>query len=183
MDIGIFNKVFKGLVPENFNPLEHGLHIYKESDIPADYYDVSKLLCKIDQLIYNPKKNAYLQLLQWKKIGKAASELLVFQQEMIKNWAEESEQWKAGKARNNRKRWSAGEDELLIEYVSKNVSIHEISKIFGRTPAAISTRVSELVGINKLSQEIAGKFIGKLNGMDIEAHIDGTLIKNKKEGK
>ena len=76
------------------------------------------------------------------------------------------------------KRWSKEEDELLINLVcDETQNIHQLSSIFGRSPTAIKSRVSELVGVRKLTQEIAGRFIGRIDGEDISGNISGTVYK------
>lgn len=88
---------------------------------------------------------------------------------------------KAAAARKNA-RWTDEEDTALIEMiVQEDVGIHELSTAFGRSPASISTRLSKLVGIGRISQEIVGKFVGTLNGEEVSGSIDGTLIKNNKK--
>lgn len=75
------------------------------------------------------------------------------------------------------KRWSKEEDELLIEWVCSDVSITKISLSLGRTVPAIKTRLTYLVGIKRLSQKVAGKFIGEINGKQSEANLVGTIYK------
>lgn len=76
------------------------------------------------------------------------------------------------------KRWSEEEDELLIEMVCQNRSLLEVSTAMGRTVSSIKTRVSNLVGVKRLSQEIAGKFVGTLNGENVSGVINGTVRKD-----
>lgn len=77
-----------------------------------------------------------------------------------------------------RKRWTSQDDELLIEMASHDdTTIVDLSQQFGRTPGAIQSRISKLVGIKKMSAEIAGRFIGTLNGEFVEGDIDGTVSK------
>lgn len=79
---------------------------------------------------------------------------------------------------NSRKRWTDTEDNLLIEAVcSEGATPARISAQFGRTPSAISSRLTYLVGVKKLSQKIAGKFIGKINGEDVNGMAVGTVYK------
>ena len=78
------------------------------------------------------------------------------------------------------KRWTNGEDEWLIEQICKeDASLFEISTTLGRTPASVQARVTKLVGLHRLSEKIAGKFIGNIGDEHVEAHIDGTLIKEE----
>lgn len=78
------------------------------------------------------------------------------------------------------KRWTDAEDNELIELVcDPDLSILDISVTMGRTVPAIKTRVSKLVGLKRLSQEIAGRFIGTINGNHAECVIDGTIYKEQ----
>lgn len=81
-------------------------------------------------------------------------------------------------ARGN-KRWTSDEDNELIEQVCReDINIHKLSAIFGRSPGAIKTHISELVGRKKISQEIAGRFIGMIDGELTDAKINGTIYKD-----
>ena len=76
------------------------------------------------------------------------------------------------------KRWTNEEDETLINLVCEGKeNIHRISTILGRSPGAIQTHISYLVGRKRLTQEIAGRFIGTIDVKSAEAEICGTLIK------
>lgn len=77
------------------------------------------------------------------------------------------------------KRWTEAEDNELIELVCEpKLSILDISVTMGRTVPSIKTRVSKLVGLKRISQEIAGRFVGSINGIDSDCVLDGTLFKN-----
>lgn len=140
--------------------------------------DMIRLINKIDELTYHPAGNAFKQLQEWRKIGKhmgaiieTCYELNMASENQIKRLSD-----KTGERSN--KRWSNREDEDLIDLIcDHNASIIEISSILGRSPAAIQRRLSHLVGIKRVSSEVAGKFIGTLNGASIEGNIRGQLIK------
>lgn len=75
-------------------------------------------------------------------------------------------------------RWSDVEDEMLIELACReDISMLEMSTAMGRSVPAIKSRLSKLVGIKRLSQEVAGRFIGTINGNHAECVIDGTIYK------
>ena len=77
-----------------------------------------------------------------------------------------------------KKRWSKEEDEMLINLVCEgNENIHQISTILGRSPGAIQSHISFLVGRKRLTQEVAGKFIGTINGETTQAEICGTVYR------
>ena len=76
------------------------------------------------------------------------------------------------------KKWDKDEDELLIDLASQDdYTTTKIAVYMGRTPSAIQSRISYLVGIKKLSQEIAGRFIGTLNGQSVNGYIEGSVLK------
>lgn len=76
------------------------------------------------------------------------------------------------------KKWTVEEDEVLIELASRdNATPMSIATEMGRSPGAIQSRLSQLVGIGRVSQEIAGRFIGTLNGEHVAGIIDGELRK------
>ena len=80
------------------------------------------------------------------------------------------------------KKWTKEEDEFLIEMIcDSRCSMLELSTTMGRTVPAIKTRVSKLVGLKRISQEVAGKFIGTINGNHAECVLDGTLYKEVKK--
>ena len=77
------------------------------------------------------------------------------------------------------KRWTKEEDEELINLVcDDSFSMLEISTMLGRTVPSIKTRVSKLVGLKRLSQEVAGRFIGMINGNHANCVLDGTVYKD-----
>ena len=76
------------------------------------------------------------------------------------------------------KRWTNEEDETLINLVCDGKeNIHRISTILGRSPGAIQSHVSYLVGRKRLTQEVAGKFIGMIDGKSAEAEICGKVYR------
>ena len=100
-------------------------------------------------------------------------------QDMLDKQYEQIERYeKAASARKNA-RWTPDEDNALVEMAVQGVGIHELSTMFGRSPASISTHLSKLVGIGRISQDIVGRFFGTLNGEEVSGRIDGTLVKSK----
>jgi len=76
------------------------------------------------------------------------------------------------------KRWTKEQDLALIDYVCQDgVNMAQVAAAFGRTPEAIKSRITYLVGVKKLSQAIAGRFIGTIDGIKTDAQIDGVVLK------
>lgn len=76
------------------------------------------------------------------------------------------------------KRWTKNEDEWLIEAVCHDEKLFKIAAALGRTPSAVQTRITYLVGVKRLSQQVAGKFIGTANGEEFKAALVGTIYKD-----
>lgn len=101
-------------------------------------------------------------------------------QKMVEDQGKQIERYEKAASARKYARWTDEEDTALVEMVAEgNIGIHELSTAFGRSPASISTRLTKLVGIGRISQEIVGKFVGTLNGEKVEGQIDGTLTKGK----
>ena len=83
----------------------------------------------------------------------------------------------------SRKRWSKDEDEFLIDAIAGGQTALYVSSVLGRTAEAIKTRVSYLVGISKIESDVAGTFIGTLNGVEVSGNLEGKLKKKPKPSK
>lgn len=79
---------------------------------------------------------------------------------------------------NARRKWTEKEDNLLIEEVCKDdANLAKLAIMFGRSPGALQSRITHLVGVKKISQAIAGKFVGKIDGVLTESDIAGVVYK------
>ena len=120
------------------------------------------------------------QLKIFKKYVPALISVYYAQQEIVMAAVKNEERVTNNRLDRNRKKWDKDEEELLIELAANDEwSLTQIAIAMGRSPSAIQTKISQLVGVNRLSQEIAGKFIGSINGEQIDGDICGTLIKKK----
>ena len=83
----------------------------------------------------------------------------------------------AGKGERANKRWTDFEDNKLIELVCSGQSIYSVAYDMNRSVAAIQNRLTHLVGVNRISQSVAGKFVGTANGSEFTANLIGKLFK------
>lgn len=167
---------------KDYNPGEEGIHLLNFTSIADEmgYQNLMEGLHKtqrgINELLSNPKDNPYVQLQKWRKLGQSMKVMINTFQEVTDGYKNQIDRVSNLTMENSNKRWSKEADEKLIDCIcSGKYSLVELSTIFGRTPTAISSRVSYLVGIQRLSQEIAGNFIGKLNGENIQGKIEGVI--------
>jgi hypothetical protein len=80
---------------------------------------------------------------------------------------------------NNNTRWSAEEDEHLIELACAGESPVKMAATFYRSPAAVATRISQLVGVKRLFINVNGRFVGTLDEVvEVDTHVDGRLYRD-----
>lgn len=143
-----------------------------------------KIVMRVSKLQQNPGGNAYIQLKEWKKLGDEIIKYFYTYGMVMQKSATVNQEIAEGVARNNNSRWTKEEDERLIEIVCSHRddwAPFEIAASFGRSIPAIKSRVSKLVGLNRVSQEVAGHFFGTIDGIEMSGSIDGTVYKNVKK--
>ncbi len=146
---------------------------YKRSEIEPI---LNKLYC----LCVQPKGNAFNQLQQFRKYVPILIDAYIFLNKFSVCAAKSTDDSKSNIERNRNKRWTKEDDETLIEYVcSSDESIASVAKIFGRSPASVQSRITKLVGIERLSKEVAGRFLGTIDGHQISGDIKGIVSKQK----
>ncbi len=137
----------------------------------------NNICVKLQELCIAPKGTAFHQLQQFRRMVPVLIKAYCEQFEINTAAVEEIERINARVEKNKNKRWSTEEENYLIDLIVKDVPIVEISTILGRSASAITTKVSSLVGLQRLSQNVAGKFFGTINGEEISGVIKGTVQK------
>lgn len=75
---------------------------------------------------------------------------------------------------NRNKRWDDDDDEFLIQHAASGDDVMELARALGRTPAAIATRLSTLIGIPR--SEFVEKYLdGELDGEEIRGLFKGKM--------
>lgn len=134
---------------------------------------------KIIEVNENPKGNLARQFKELRTASKTILDAYFLYVDITKQAIKEADRLQNCVDRNH-KRWSQEEDEKLIESVTSDNfnpdgGFIDMARMFGRTPGAIQSRITYLVGIKRISQNVAGKFQGKVNGIDTEGYIEGVL--------
>lgn len=123
-------------------------------------------------------KNSFAYILELQDLVRKLSQQVLVQQEVLEKALSELHRMDDQVGERSRKRWTEQEDNLLIEEAAKdNTTTVELARIFGRTPGAIQSRITYLVGIERLSSKVAGRFIGTIDGEQAEVEIDGIVSK------
>ena len=153
---------------------------YKRTDDDVLMYrcDNNEAAYKLSTIIQNRPKSIVVELNTYRKYVPQLIKALIDATMVMNASVKQSERYANPKAEKDHKRWTENEDKMLIDMVCyKDCSMMEIATTFGRTVSAIQTRLTYLVGVKRLSQQIAGKFIGKINGEQTEADLVGTVYK------
>lgn len=68
------------------------------------------------------------------------------------------------------------EDSALIELTAdEKETLASIAVTLGRSPQPVASKVSQPVGVRKMSRNVAGRLIGTFNGAQIEGDLNGTV--------
>lgn len=160
---------------ENFyKPYEDGVLAVNFKEYPEE--TGTELGYQLIQLIENPKGSAFHQLQAWRKLGKKLLKFMKGQNDIIQLQKKATKRIYDSASEKNYKRWTPEEEETLIELATRsNVSLVELATTFGRTPSAIQTKLTNLVGLKRVDRKVVGRFIGNLNGEHVEGFVDGII--------
>lgn len=139
----------------------------------------SSVVTDIYALIVHPPKSAFAKINAYQELLRRAALRILALEDLKEAMMLEIERHESNVGEQSRKRWTPEDDELLIEVAAQDgATIFGMAKEFGRTPGAIQSRISHLVGVKRMSAEVAGRFIGTLNGQFVEGDIDGVVSKS-----
>ena len=159
--------------PEGYDPRDDGMLLLNREILKGNKQLERSIIAL--QGIHHPKKNVFVTMQEYRENADKAITALMNTKELIAYLCELIERMMADEDANKYKRWTKEADEALIEMICQGDNIYTIATALGRSPSSIHTRTSKLVGINRISKEIAGEFMGTLNGADIKGRIEGTL--------
>ena len=153
--------------------------IYSAKDIPPETVGVvTDALFRLMKVIQNKPKSMIVELNVFRKYVPVLIKAYCINSDVTKKALKQVDRTLGAGMTNANKRWTDVEDNALIEMACKpNATMASLSTTFGRTPVAISARITTLVGRKRLSQEIAGRFVGYIDGVRSESTIMGTVYK------
>lgn len=155
--------------------LYHSERVERTSDGVATALRQHDALLGVAGMHYHATKPVHQRLKIWAEIAMAYRKHIGAQQEVINGLRREVQQIKAGQNARARKRWTDAEDALLIERAADGEDVQQIALHFGRTPGAVTARISYLVGVKRITQAFAGSIRGYLNGEEVEGTFVGDL--------
>jgi hypothetical protein len=157
-----------------YNPREDGILAFNKNELTDETgMEIERQLL---QLLEEPKGSAFHQLQAWKKLGKKLHKFMKNQNDIIQASVKESQRIYGSTTEKKYKRWTPEEENTLIELVTQpDMTLVQLSTMFGRTPSAIQAKLTNLVGLKRVDRRIAGKFVGNLNGEHVEGFVDGII--------
>ena len=160
---------------------EHKTALISEAEVmTCAHHKAGKIVMKVTELQTRPNGNPYIQLTEWKKLGDEIIKYFYTYGTIMSKSALVNEEIATGAERNKNSRWTKEEDERLIDVVcQEGWTPFELSASFGRSIPAIKARVSKLVGLKRVSQEIAGRFFGTIDGVETSGSIEGIVYKRE----
>lgn len=133
------------------------------------------------EALAHPKNTAW-QLKVLRKNARVLCDVCVVLSETLDDAVRESHRLRGELSARHRKRWTKAEDEALVEMASQEgATAAGLAAIFGRSPQAIATRLSELVGIERTKQTVLGRFVGTIGGAHVEGQAEGTVYLTKRD--
>lgn len=149
---------------------------YLMGDIVPNQAENIKAIIQLTRLTKWRPKNILIELKMYRELVPVLLKGHRAMYEGLMRSIREKERLVAVDADNKRRKWTPDEDAMLIEAVCEpDTNIHMLSSQFGRTPSAIQSRISHLVGVKRLSRKVAGRFVGTIDGEETTANIDGTV--------
>lgn len=166
-------------LPKDYNPANDGILCFDISKMTLKETS-NEALSKIMSVIRNRPKSIVVELNTYRKYVPVLIKTAFEMQETRNAAIKQIDRFSDDCADKKYKRWTDTEDLMLIDLVCRgDDSIMGVATTMGRTVSAIKTRLSYLVGVKRLSQQVAGKFIGTANGEEFQADLVGTIYKGK----
>lgn len=78
---------------------------------------------------------------------------------------------------NSGKSWTESEDDQIVQLKSEGVESQVIAALMKRTPYAVATRISSLVGRKRLFISVDGRIVGSLEGKPVDGHFVGEVAR------
>lgn len=123
-------------------------------------------------------KNPYEANKQWQKIAKALMEYAIDMSSLGESYSHALEALENDAYYNSRLPWAPEEDQILVEMKAEGESVLNMALSLHRSPVACSTRLSELVGIERRVTRVNDrKIVGILDNENVEGRFTGEMHK------
>lgn len=159
----------------NENAFPEGVNLWDLEKI-VDPSELHTALSEVIRMNHEQPKNLFMTLKKYREHSATIIRWAMTLQELRESSDRQLNHLMGKAGERSNKRWTESEDMALVELAANDQhSLVELSVTFGRSPAAISSRLTYLVGIKKVSQEIAGRIIGFIDGEPVNGYFSGEL--------
>lgn len=142
--------------------------------------DLFGALAIYKDLIHTPNRNVFHTLKKWREAFDQLLKYLYFQSEVAAGLKFELALLKEGVKdadyANSGKPWDENEDVWIVDSRADGMRVEEMAKVLLRSPFAVATRLSQLVGVTR-SIEVERQIDGVLNGDKVSGLFEGTMRK------
>lgn len=162
---------------KEYDPKTDGVLLF-DSEKTLNKSQINEAFVRLNSVIENRPKSIVVEVNAFRKNVPILLKALVQINELKKAACLQAHRVTTDNNDKKYQRWTENEDKLLIDLVcDESISMLELSTTMGRTVPAIKTRLSHLVGVKRISQKIAGRFIGKADGEEIDSELVGIIYK------
>lgn len=169
-----------GLMGPDYDPREDEILLMNSKYLDLSHGEAQNAILQLLKIQRNRPRSIVAEVKIYRKYVPKLLEAYWGQCEAAKMAVQGNKRFMTDCADKKNRRWTPQEDNLLIDLVcSEGKSIMEIAVEMGRSVSAIKTRVSTLVGRKRITQKIAGRFLGEIDGEQYNAIIDGVLYKEE----
>lgn len=145
--------------------------------LEEEYRNAARELMEME---HRPQKNAFAALAKYRRASKILIEMVNVFQIVHDDQNRELEILNGSGMERDKKRWTPVEDETLVDLASRGTeSLMRIAVSLRRSPGAVTSRLTYLVGIRRVSEEIAGRITGFIDGEPVEGFFSGTLARSQ----
>ena len=122
--------------------------------------------------------NVHQRLTRYRKYSEVLIALVLAQTELIDGLLTEQEHLLRGHATQSGRRWTDEQDEALVNLAcDPDPAMIKIALALNRTPGAVASRLTYLVGVSKVSRHVVGRITGYLDGEPVSGNFDGVLLR------
>ena len=163
-----------------YDPMDDGIALVNTNLPYQTKGETNEALIKVLSVIQNRPKSIIVEVNTYRKYIPKLINYIKERDKLLDFAIKQIERYENDCDDKRFKRWTPEEEEMLINLVcDENYSMLQISTMMGRTVPSIKTKISNLVGVKRLSQKIAGRFIGTMNGENIETNLNGIIYKEE----
>jgi hypothetical protein len=125
-----------------------------------------------------PKMPVHKLISRYRTLSSSLLDLYFHIVELNTGLMRELEVTRGGSPASSRKRWTPDEDDALVDQATReDATMIRLALLFNRTPGAIQSRLTYLVGINRMSSHVVGHLTGYLDGEPVAGFVVGEVTR------